>query len=97
MPRLIGSPVDDAALLAEASPLRRVAEFKLPLLLAHGIHDRRVPQEHAREFGAAARRAGVQIEQRFYDEGHGFYDPANAIDYYEHLERFLARWLGGGN
>ena len=94
MPVVIGDPVKDADRLAMASPLKRVAEIKIPLLVAHGGVDRRVPIAHSREFVAAARRAGVRVEQVDYpDEGHGFFKPANQLDFYGRLERFLAESL----
>ena len=98
MPVLIGDPDKDAERLSAASPLKRVADIKVPVLLAHGGVDRRVPIEHARKFGAAARRAGVVIEQLIYpDEGHDFFDPATQADYYGHLERFLEKSLRAPN
>jgi dipeptidyl aminopeptidase/acylaminoacyl peptidase len=94
MPVLIGDRDKDAERLARASPLKRVAEIKVPVLLAHGALDRRVPIEHATAFVAAARRAKVDIETVYYnDEGHGFYKPANRADYLGRLERFLATSL----
>ena len=94
MPTLVGDLTADAALLAEASPLRRVAEIKIPVLLAHGREDRRVPIEHARQFVDAARKAGVDLEFIDYaDEGHGFFHEQNQADYYRHLEAFLAKSL----
>ena len=94
MPVVIGDPVKDADRLAMASPLKRVAEIKIPLLVAHGGVDRRVPITHSREFVSAARRAGIRVEQVDYpDEGHGFFKPANQLDFYGRLERFLAESL----
>ena len=94
MPVLIGDPGKDAGLLASASPLKRAAEIKIPLLVAHGGADRRVPIAHSREFVTAARLAGVRLEQVDYpDEGHGFSKPANQVDFYGRLERFLAESL----
>lgn len=95
MPMMIGDQKADASLLAAASPLRRVAEIKVPVLLAHGGRDRRVPIEHSREFRDAAERAGVKVEWVEYaDEGHGLYSPANRADYWKRVEAFLARHLG---
>lgn len=94
MPVLIGDPAKDSERLAAASPLRRVAEIKVPVLLAHGTADRRVPIAHAQRFSDAARRAGVAIET-FYlnDVGHGFHDPAEKTEYFTRLERFLDKSL----
>jgi dipeptidyl aminopeptidase/acylaminoacyl peptidase len=94
MPVLIGDLTKDAELLAKASPLMRVAEIKIPLLLAHGRADRRVPIEHAQQFTAAAWRAGVSVQRIDYsDEGHGFVKPANQADYFGQLEIFLEKSL----
>ena len=94
MPILIGDPKLDAERLRAASPLRRVAELKLPLLLAYGGRDRRVPKEHADKFLAAARSAGVAVEAVYYpEEGHGWFDAANHADFLQRLERFLAKSL----
>lgn len=95
MPRLIGDREKDAAQLAEASPLRQAAKIKVPVLLAHGGDDRRVPVEHSRKFRAAAEAAGVKVEWLFYpDEGHGFRAPANRADFLRKVEAFLAREIG---
>jgi dienelactone hydrolase len=94
MPVLIGDPQKDAQRLAAVSPLQRAGEIKVPVLLVHGGRDVRVPIDHARKFAAAAKRAGVAIEQvEYHAEGHGFHDPANHADYYRRLERFLENAL----
>jgi dipeptidyl aminopeptidase/acylaminoacyl peptidase len=94
MPVLVGDRVKDAAQLARTSPLKRVAEIKVPVLLGHGGSDVRVPIKHATEFFDAARSSGVNVERIFYpEEGHGFFDPKNATDYYARLEKFFAKSL----
>ena len=94
MPVLVGDPVKDAAQLAATSPLKRAGEIKIPILLAHGSEDRRVPIEHARKFVSAAQDAGVDIEMvDYFDEGHCFCTAANQADFYRKLERFLAKSL----
>lgn len=95
LPVLMGSPKDDADLLAAASPQRRVAEIKIPVLLAHGSADLRVPVDHARRFVNQATEAGVAVEAVIYDdEGHGFYTSQNALDFHRRMVTFLSRSLG---
>jgi dipeptidyl aminopeptidase/acylaminoacyl peptidase len=95
MPLLIGDRDKDAKMLAEASPLHRVAEIKIPLLVAQGSLDRRVPLEHESRFVDAARRAGVQVEELVYpDEGHGFGNADHYADYLRRVEAFLHKSLG---
>jgi dipeptidyl aminopeptidase/acylaminoacyl peptidase len=97
LPRLVGDRVKDAAQLAKNSPLKRVAEIKIPLLVGHGGQDRRVPIQHATELVDAAKRASVNLEQVTYpEEGHSFFDPKNATDYYTRLEKFFAKSLLAG-
>ncbi|WP_161974724.1 alpha/beta hydrolase family protein [Piscinibacter terrae] len=96
MPVLIGDPVKDSALLPTISPLQRAAEIKVPVLLAHGWLDRRVPYAHAKEFFDAARKAGVAIEKVDYkEEGHGLMLAEDRADYYRRVEKFLEQSLRG--
>lgn len=95
MPRLVGDRVADAQMLKKASPLNRAAEIKVPVLLAHGGDDRRVPLAHERAFASAARAAGVSLEEWIYaEEGHGFYKPEDHADYLRHVEAFLSKHIG---
>jgi len=100
MRTLIGDPDQDAERLRQASPLHRVAELKLPVMIVQGRQDRRVPPVHADRFVSAARAAGVSVERHDYEDGHGFYIPAYHTDFLGKLEAFLARHLaarpGGG-
>jgi dienelactone hydrolase len=94
MPLLVGDREADAEKLASTSPLQQVHRIKVPVLLAHGGLDRRVPIDHARKFRSAAEKAGVQIEWVGYpDEVHGFRSQANQADYWQRVEAFLARAL----
>lgn len=95
LPALVGDPVADAAMLDEATPLLRAAEWKIPLLLAYGAQDRRVPLAQGEAFRSALRRAGQpEPEWIVYgDEGHGWLKPENRVDFARRLEAFLARHL----
>lgn len=94
MPKLVGDPDKDAAMLRENSPVERVADIKVPVLLAQGGRDERVPKEHADAFESAARKAGVKIERIDYpDESHGFIEVANEADFLDRLAAFIDRAL----
>ncbi|MGC4078317.1 MAG: alpha/beta fold hydrolase [Rubrivivax sp.] len=94
MPLMIGDPDKDAAMLRENSPVERVADIKVPVLLAQGGEDHRVPKEHADVFESAARRAGVKIERLDYAfEGHGFVNASSEAQFLKHLADFIARSL----
>jgi dipeptidyl aminopeptidase/acylaminoacyl peptidase len=95
MRELIGDPDKDAALLKAAAPLERAAEIKIPVLMAYGSEDVRVPLEHGSKMRAALRAAGNEPEYVVYSgEGHGFLKLENRIDFYTRMERFLAKHIG---
>lgn len=94
LPVLVGHPKDDAPMLAAASPIRRVAELKVPVLLAHGAKDRRTPPADVRRFVDAANAAGALVEQVTYDgDSDVWWGHRNHADFLRRLEVFLARHL----
>jgi dipeptidyl aminopeptidase/acylaminoacyl peptidase len=94
MPKLIGDPQKDAAMLKANSPLEQAARIKAPVLLAYGGRDMRVPIEHGTRMREAMRRAGNEPEWVVYDdEEHGFFRPENQIDFWRRVDAFLAKHL----
>jgi dipeptidyl aminopeptidase/acylaminoacyl peptidase len=94
-PVMMGDPKLDAEAMRTASPLRRMRELKVPVLLAHGAQDRRVPVEHAHKFVDAAKEGGVDVSSKIYElAAHGWVFPADQADYFQRVETFLARHLG---
>jgi dipeptidyl aminopeptidase/acylaminoacyl peptidase len=95
MPRLIGDPEADAAMLKTASPQARAAQIGQPLLMAYGAWDVRVPIAHGERFRDAVKKHNPAVEWVVYDnEGHGWQRPKNAIDFWTRVEAFLARHIG---
>lgn len=94
MPQLIGDPNKDAALLSANAPLEHAAQIKVPVLLAYGARDRRVPLAHGERMRAALTSAGNPPEWVVYDdEGHGWRRTANQLDFWRRVEQFLAKHL----
>ena len=94
LPTLIGDPVKDAAMLKAATPVERAGEIKIPILLAFGGEDQRVPIDHGTRMRAAMQAAGQQPEYVVYDgEGHGWLKVENRIDFWQRVEKFLAKNL----
>lgn len=86
----------DQKALHEASPVRFAAQFTTPLMLVHGVHDERVPFEHARSLRAILDDAGIEYEGYFpKDETHGIHGLENRIEYYTKVLDFLRRHIGG--
>src|ERR1700729_610120 len=94
--RRVGDPATDADFLWSRSPLSRVHDIKIPLLIAQGANDPRVKQAESEQIVAALREAGIEHEYLLFpDEGHGFAKPENRLRFYAAAEKFLARHLGG--
>jgi dipeptidyl aminopeptidase/acylaminoacyl peptidase len=95
MPTMIGDRVADAAQLAATSPLKNAERFNVPVLLAGGALDRRVPIEHAKRFRDAAQKAGAAVEWVEYPgEGHGWAKEANEVDFWRRVDAFLVKHIG---
>jgi dienelactone hydrolase len=93
-PMMIGDPVKDAEMLKDAAPVERAREIKVPMLLAYGAEDQRVPIDHADRIRAAMRQAGNEPEYVVYaGEGHGWLKVENRIDFWQRVEKFLAKNL----
>jgi dipeptidyl aminopeptidase/acylaminoacyl peptidase len=94
--RRVGDPATDADFLWSRSPLSRVSDIGIPLLIAQGANDPRVKQAESEQIVAALKKAGIDYEYLLFpDEGHGFAKPENRLTFYAAAERFLARHLGG--
>jgi dipeptidyl aminopeptidase/acylaminoacyl peptidase len=92
----LGHPETDADLLWERSPLSRVDDISIPLLIAQGANDPRVKQAESEQIVAAMTERGIPHEYLLYpDEGHGFAKPENRLHFYARAEAFLADHLGG--
>jgi dipeptidyl aminopeptidase/acylaminoacyl peptidase len=92
----VGNPETDADFLWSRSPLSRVRDIRIPLLIAQGANDPRVKQAESEQIVAALEEAGIDHEYMLFpDEGHGFAKPENRLKFYAVAERFLARHLGG--
>jgi len=93
-PLLVGDPVKDAEMLKAAAPVERASEIRIPILMAFGLRDARVPIEHGTRMRAAMRATGHEPEYVVYeDEGHGWLKMENRIDFWRRVETFLAKQL----
>ena len=92
----VGNPETDQEFLWSRSPLSRVHDIRIPLLIAQGANDPRVKQAESEQIVAALEEAGIDHEYMLFpDEGHGFAKPENRLKFYAAAERFLAKYLGG--
>jgi dipeptidyl aminopeptidase/acylaminoacyl peptidase len=94
--RRVGDPDTEADFLWSRSPLSRAADIRVPVLLAYGRNDPRVPVSEAEQMVSALRDNGTPHQYLLFpDEGHGFAKPANVRTFYRTAENFLAQHLGG--
>jgi dipeptidyl aminopeptidase/acylaminoacyl peptidase len=92
----VGNPDTEEDLLWSRSPLSRVDDIRIPILVAQGANDPRVKQAEAEQIVTALEEKGIDHEYLLFpDEGHGFAKPENRLRFYAAAERFLARHLGG--
>lgn len=91
---MVGDPVKDSLLLAEASPVLHADRIKVPLFVAQGANDPRVNKDESDQMVAALRNRGVEVEYMVKEnEGHGFYNQNNRFDFYGAMETFLEKHL----
>jgi dipeptidyl aminopeptidase/acylaminoacyl peptidase len=92
----VGDPETERDMLWERSPLSRVDDIRIPVLVAQGRNDPRVKVTEAEQIVGALREKGIDHEYLlFEDEGHGLARPENRERFYAAAERFLATHLGG--
>jgi dipeptidyl aminopeptidase/acylaminoacyl peptidase len=96
MYEMVGNPEDpkDAARLRATSPVFHADRIRTPLFVAQGARDPRVNKAESDQIVEALRRHGVAVEYMVKDnEGHGFANEENQLEFYGAMEAFLARHL----
>ncbi|HEY4410935.1 MAG TPA: S9 family peptidase [Acidimicrobiia bacterium] len=92
----VGNPETEADLLWARSPLSKVDEIRIPILVAQGANDPRVKQAESEQIVTAMKEKGIDhVYLLFGDEGHGFAKPENRMKFFAAAEQFLAKHLGG--
>ena len=87
---------EDRDFLWSRSPLSRVDDIAIPILIAQGENDPRVKRAESEQIVAAMTDRGIDHEYAIYEnEGHGLVKPENRLDFYHRADRFLAKHLGG--
>lgn len=101
MEKYLGTPEENPELYEERSPVTYVENVSAPLLMVHGVNDRRVPVSQARIFRDALDNAGyTEGEDADYEyvelgeEGHASSDIDQKIRLFRILDDFVGRRLG---
>ncbi|GAC41475.1 S9 family peptidase [Paenibacillus popilliae] len=87
---LIGHPEQDKELLRAVSPIFHVDRIKTPLFVAQGANDPRVNQAESDQIVEALKKRGVDVQYMLKDnEGHGFNNEENRIEFYNAMIEFF--------
>lgn len=87
----------DQAKLARNSPVNRVADLKVPVMLVHGEDDEVADFNQYKAMLGVLQQAGKSPETFVLNgEGHGFYSPEHRAELYEKMEAFLGKYIGPG-
>lgn len=88
-------PLSDPEFLASVSSINRVEKIKIPMFIAHGYNDPRVPVEEAIQLALALKSRGVPTQLFIApDEGHGFQKLDNRLLYTSRMVNFLQSTIG---
>jgi dipeptidyl aminopeptidase/acylaminoacyl peptidase len=92
----IGDPKTERARFKRINPLDNAEKVGVPILLAYGGADVRVPIVHGTDFRSALDKYGKEYEWvQYVGEGHGFNRDEDVFDFYRRVDRFLKRHLQG--
>lgn len=88
-------PLTDPEFLATVSSMTHVDKITVPMFIAHGFNDPRVPVEEAMQLAVALKDRG-HSPQLFIapDEGHGFAKLSNRLYFAERMSAFLKETIG---
>ena len=87
-------PLDDRAFLKSISPIYKVDRIDMPLMIAHGLNDPRVPVGEAMQIAVALKKRGMPVEELYFaDEGHGFAKEENRLLYMQVMAEFFEQYL----
>jgi dipeptidyl aminopeptidase/acylaminoacyl peptidase len=94
--RTIGNRKTEREMLTKLSPVYNAKAIKVPVLIAMGSDDVRVPLKHGTDMRNALNAAGVKNELVIYSgEAHGFNKQENIEDFFKRAENFFAEHIGG--
>jgi dipeptidyl aminopeptidase/acylaminoacyl peptidase len=94
MYEMVGNPKLDTELFNQCSPVFHVDKIKAPLFIAQGAKDPRVNINESNQMVEAMRKNGREVEYMVKpDEGHGFANEENRIEFYQFMEKFLERHM----
>lgn len=96
MYEMVGHPIKDSVMLKNTSPFEMYNKLKVSILVAQGANDPKIDIKQTDEFIKKLKKVNKDVTYiRYENEGHGFVNEKNRIEFYKGLERFLSKSLGG--
>lgn len=93
--RMFGTSAARKQVLDDVSPLKSAAQFRVPVLIAHGEWDKRVPIEHSEKMVQALKDSEKEVEWLVLrEEGHGIFHEDNQERFYQALFKLFDRTIG---
>lgn len=90
----VGHPERNKERFRATSPVFHIEKIQCPLFVAQGANDPRVRQEESEQIVDALRAKGISVEYMLKeDEGHGFCNEENRLEFYHAMEAFFAQHL----
>ena len=78
------------------SPVKHAGKIKTPLFIAQGANDPRVNKAESDQMVEELRKRGVEVDYMVKtDEGHGFANENNRLDFYKAMDKFFDKYLSG--
>ncbi len=94
MYEMVGHPEKDKELLKRVSPFFHIDKIKAPLFVIHGANDPRVKQAESDQIVKKLESKGVKVPYLVKpNEGHGFQNEENRLEFYKLMEAFLEACL----
>ena len=94
-------PLSDPDFLATISSINFVDKINVPMYIAHGFNDPRVPVGEAMQLASALKDKAAKGDHRINphlfiapDEGHGFAKLNNRLYHSEYMAKFLKETIG---
>ena len=93
---MVGHPEKDKKRMTANSPALHTDKIKVPLFVVQGANDPRVNIDEADQIVKSLRARGIEVPYMVkYDEGHGFSNEENRIEFYKAMTGFLYTHLKG--
>lgn len=94
--RRVGNLNTEKDFLESRSPIFKVDQIRIPILIAQGGNDPRVKQSESDQIVKAMEKHKIDVRYLLFpDTGHGFSSPDDRNTFYTAAEKFLAEHLGG--